>query len=230
MATLSNKIGDTIQMLREAFPAEVGALLEQGAGEISALSIVENALTVGDTVPDFDLQKYGGGTGSLSDYLAKGPLVVTFYRGVWCPYCNLQLKEYSDRIKEITDLGAQLVALTPEKPGVLDTLKETGAPDEVIAGAVTSVDFDVLHDDASEISKKFGLVFDLPQSHQDVLKGLGVDLVAITGNDSFAFADPATYVIAPNGKITWAFVPNNYRKRAEVDAICKALTALKADA
>ena len=222
MTNLNQQIRDTIQMFREALPQEVGALIEQGAGEISALDIVENALKKGDEAPAFDLKKYGGGTGTLAGYLEEGPLVVTFYRGVWCPYCNLQLKEYEDRLSEITALGANLVAITPEKPGALETLAANDAPQEVIDGAVSSVSFDVLHDADNEIAKQFGLVFDLPDSHRTVLEQIGVDLLAMTGNDNFALADPATYVIAPDGKIFWAFIPNNYRKRAEVDDIKRA--------
>ena len=226
MTNLNQQIRDTIQMFREALPQEVGALIEQGAGEISALDIVENALKKGDEAPAFDLKKYGGGTGTLAGYLEEGPLVVTFYRGVWCPYCNLQLKEYEDRLSEITALGANLVAITPEKPGALETLAANGAPQEVIDGAVSSVSFDVLHDADNEIAKQFGLVFDLPDAHRTVLEQTGVDLLAMTGNDNFALADPATYVIAPDGKIFWAFIPNNYRKRAEVDDIKRALREL----
>ena len=226
MTNLNQQIRATIQMFREALPQEVGALIEQGAGEISALDIVENALKKGDDAPAFDLKKYGGGTGTLAGYLEEGPLVVTFYRGVWCPYCNLQLKEYEDRLSEITALGANLVAITPEKPGALETLAANGAPQEVIDGAVSSVSFDVLHDADNEIAKQFGLVFDLPDAHRTVLEQTGVDLLAMTGNDNFALADPATYVIAPDGKIFWAFIPNNYRKRAEVDDIKRALREL----
>ena len=226
MTNLNQQIRDTIQMFREALPQEVGALIEQGAGEISALDIVENALKKGDEAPAFDLKKYGGGTGTLAGYLEEGPLVVTFYRGVWCPYCNLQLKEYEDRLSEITALGANLVAITPEKPGALETLAANDAPQEVIDGAVSSVSFDVLHDADNKIAKQFGLVFDLPDAHRTVLEQTGVDLLAMTGNDNFALADPATYVIAPDGKIFWAFIPNNYRKRAEVDDIKRALREL----
>jgi len=227
MTTLNHKIRDTIQMFRETLPEDVGALLEQGAGEISALAIVEKALKEGDKTPAFSLRKYGGGTGALYDYLEDGPLVLSFYRGIWCPYCNLQLKEYEDRLAEITALGANLVAITPERPGALETLASSEAPQEVIDGAISSVSFDILHDEDNQLARQFGLVFELPDSHRAVLKQIGVDLLALTGNEDFAFADPATYVIAPDGTIFWAFVPNNYRKRAEVNDIRQALQDLR---
>lgn len=223
MPSLNEKIRNTIRGFREALPTEMAALLEQGAGEISALDIVEKALRPGDAAPTFELAAYGGGRRTLAGYLKSGPLVLTFYRGVWCPYCNLQLREYHDRLNEITDLGANLVAITPERPNALDQLEASGAPTEVVAGAVTSVAFDVLHDEGNALARQYGLVFELPESHQRVLAQIGVDLVAMTGDASVTFPDPATYVIAPTGRITWAFVPNNYRKRAEVETITAAL-------
>lgn len=230
MTTLNSQIRNLIGTLRDTLPAELNNLLEQGAGEISALDIVERALKVGDMIPAFELDRYGGGRARALDYLETGPLVITFYRGVWCPYCNLQLKAYNDHLSEITGRGATLVAITPEKPGVLDALKQTGAPEEVIAGAVTEVDFDVLHDAGSAVSEDFGLVFELPESHRAALAQFGVSIEALTGNSSFTFADPATYVVAPDGRIEFAFVPNNYRKRAEVSQITAALDRMAVSA
>ena len=202
------------------------AKVEQGAGEISALDIVENAKAAGDTAPDFDLAKYGGGRGSLDGYLAKGPLVLTFYRGVWCPYCNLQLKEYDDRLSEITDLGATLVAVTPEKPNAYDILKEAGVQEEILAEAATNVGFDVLYDEGNTLARDLGIIFELPKTHQNVLTDIGIDIEVLTGNTTFGFADPATYVIGQDKKIVKAFVPNNYRKRCEVDMITAALKSI----
>lgn len=220
---LDQQIRDVIQQFRTSLPAEMSALIEKGAGEISALDIVEKALKSGDTLPDFVLQNQQGESQSLAAYLEKGPLILTFYRGVWCPYCNLQLKAYSDRLKEFEDAGAQLVAISPEKSNVMELLKQSNAPEEVIDMAITDVPFDVLYDEGNAFAEKVGLQFELPQSHQELMKAFGVDLEALTGSNKFVFPDPATYVITADGTIKWAFVPNNYRKRAEVDDILAAL-------
>lgn len=90
---LNQKIRATIAQFRQVLPAELSALIEQGAGEISALDFIERARKVGEAAPDFALPNQRGEQKRLADYLARGPLVLTFYRGVWCPYCNLQLKE-----------------------------------------------------------------------------------------------------------------------------------------
>ncbi len=225
---LNQQIRETIQMFRDNLPADLSALIEQGAGEISALDISERAKRPGDALPDFALDNQHGERRTRADYLARGPLVLTFYRGVWCPYCNLQLRAYAERLDDLQADGATLVAVCPEKPEAIDILKNSGAADPIIAGAVTEVPFDVLHDPGNRLAAALGLVFTLPESHQQLLASLGVDLEALTGDDSFTFPDPATYVVKPSGEISWAFVPNNYRKRAEVEQILQALAQVDA--
>ena len=223
---LNQQIRDTIQQFREALPDEIAAKIEQGAGEISVLDIVGKALKPGQTVPVFTLSNQNGEPRNLAEYLEQGPLVLTFYRGLWCPFCNLQLKAYNDRLAEIEATGARLVAVTPEKPDALQILKDGGAPEDFTDMAVEETDFDILYDEGGHLSEAFGLQFTLPKVHQDLLQTFNIDVEALTGNNRYAFPDPATYVIDSNGKITWAFVPNNYRKRAEVDDILEALNEL----
>jgi len=222
---LNQKIRETIKHLRETLPPELTSLLEQGAGEISALDIIERAKKPGDQMPSFTLKNQHGETRLLKDYLMTGSLILTFYRGVWCPYCNLQLKAYSERLADMQKEGATLVAITPEKPDAVDILKKSGAPADVTDIAVEQVAFDVLHDKDNSVAEALGLVFELPESHRQLLDSFSIDIEALTGNSSFAFPDPATYIIKPSGEIAWAFVPNNYRKRAEVDQIIEALRA-----
>jgi len=148
---LNQQIRETIKFFRENLPSDLNALIEQGAGEISALDIVERAKKAGDQMPDFVLRNQHGDSCSLGEYLAKGPLVVTFYRGVWCPYCNLQLKAYADRYSDIQAAGATLVAITPERPEAVNILRDSGAPQDVIDMAVEKVPFDVLHDAGSTV-------------------------------------------------------------------------------
>lgn len=225
---LNQKIRATIAHFRQALPAQLSALIEQGAGEISALDVIERARKAGDVAPDFALSNQRGEQKRLADYLAHGPLVLTFYRGVWCPYCNLQLKEYRDRLDEIEAAGATLVAITPEKPNAREILVRSGAHQDVLDMAIEEVPFDVLHDGGSRVAEAFGLVFELPESHRQLLSMLNVDVIALNGDASFTFPDPATYVIRPSGEIAWAFVPNNYRRRAEVAQIVDTIHGLSA--
>lgn len=225
--SLNTQIQDTIKMFRENFPAELNALIEQGAGEISALSIIENALIKeGDKAPEFTLKNYDGVEKSLGDYLKEGPLVLTFYRGLWCPYCNLQLAAYNARIDDIKAAGANLVAISPEGPMGAEVIGASEMPQEAKDTIITDPDFDVLHDIGNTLAQVYGITFELPESHRQILEMLKIDIEKANGDNTFAFADPATYIIGTDGMIKWAFIPNNYRKRAEADAIIEQLKKL----
>lgn len=223
---LNQQIQETILQVRSSLPKELNVLIEQGAGEISALDILERAKQTGDTMPSFKLLNQNKVPVSLEQLLNMGPLVITFYRGIWCPYCNLQLKVYADHIADIEATGATLIAISPEKPDALALLKESGISSELTTRIIEDTPFDILRDESNALATAMGLVFELPDSHQQLLRRLGVDLETLTGDSSFTFPDPATYVIKPSGEIAWAFVPNNYRKRAEVDQILTALKSL----
>ena len=214
---------------RDAFnsvaPTEVVQMIEAGATKIEALDIVSKALKAGDQFPDFILPNQHNQARRLSEYLSKGPLVITMYRGQWCPYCNLQLATYREHLSEFTARGATLVAISPEKP---DSSTSIDLPPNVAVEMVQKHDlpFDVLFDQGNRLAKQLGIVFTLPEEHQQVLQGFDVPIEAANGDNSYAFPDPATYVLKQDGIISWAFLPNNYRKRAEVSAIVAALEQL----
>lgn len=226
--SLTTDIQQLIQTFRTALPPELSALIETGAGEISALPIIENALKVGDKAPEFALRNYDGAERRLSDYLKSGPLVLTFYRGLWCPYCNLQLAAYNARYDEIRALGAALVAISSEGPDGAAAIHDSDLPQETKDTIMSAPAFDVLHDASTSVAKQFGVAFTLPEAHQKLLGMFKVDVEKANGDNTFAFADPATYIIGRDGTIVWAYVPNNYRKRAEVDAILAPLRLLAA--
>ncbi|WGS83900.1 peroxiredoxin-like family protein [Methylomonas sp. UP202] len=224
--SLNEQIQQLIQTFRETLPPELNTLIEQGAGEISSLPIIEKALKAGDKAPEFTLKNYDGVTRSLSDYLQNGPLVLTFYRGLWCPYCNLHLKSYNARYTDMKSLGAELVAISSEGPNGYETLENSNLPEETLDTVIRAPAFDVLHDANTRVAKQFGVAFILPEAHQKLLHAFGVDIEKANGNSTYAFADPATYIIGKDGMIAWAYVPNNYRKRAEVEDVLNQLRLL----
>lgn len=224
--SLNQQIQDLVKTFRASFPPELNALVEQGAGEISAMPIIENALKAGDKAPDFALKNYSGEARSLSDYLKAGPLVLTFYRGLWCPYCNLQLAAYNKGLADIRALGANLVAISSEGPDGAEAIKDSDLPQATKDTIISAPDFDVLHDANTSVAKQFGLAFVLPETHQELLRMFKVSVEKANGDNTYAFADPATYIIGQDGIIAWAYIPNNYRKRAEVSEILKQLGLL----
>ena len=189
---------------------------EKGIRDVEALGVLDQAKNTGDAAPMFKLSNAAGETVSLESILAQGPAIVTFYRGSWCPYCNIQLRSYQQHLSEITALGATLVAISPEKPTPADAQDAGG------------YEFHVLSDAGNEVADAFGIRYRLPQDLIDAFGGR-LDLAQYNGDGSWTLPLGATYVIDTDGTIVHAFVTADYRKRAEPADLIEALRKLKAD-
>jgi peroxiredoxin len=184
--------------------------------ELVASGITDHALKAGDKSPDFRLPDARGGHLRLRDLLAKGPVVVSFYRGGWCPYCNLELRALEDALPAIQQLGAQLVAVSPQ------------TPDESLSTAEKNqLAFAVLSDAGSVTAKAYGIAFDLAEELRPIYTRFGHALPNKNGDDSWVLPIPATYVIDTNGTIVLAFVDVDYRNRLEPAEIISALGCLR---
>lgn len=198
-------------------PAGRSALYEAKIEELRASFALKRSIGLGDPAPDFRLPDAKGAVVSLHDLLQSGPGIVTFYRGGWCPYCNVQLRAYQAILPEIAELGARLVAISPQLPdGSLSTTE---------ANALT---FDVLSDVGNNVARQFGLVWSLPEELRTVLRSNNKALPDINGDDSWELPVPATYVIAQDGRVALAAVEVDYRQRPEPGGIVDALKALRA--
>ena len=146
----------------------------------------------------------------------RGPRSVTFYRGGWCPYCNIQLRAYQAILPEITARGARLVAISPQLPdGSLSTAE------------ANELTFDVLSDVGNSVARTFGLVWSLPEELRAALLSNNKALPGVNGDDSWELPVPATYVIARDGRVAFAAIDVDYRNRLEPDAILTALRSLR---
>ena len=142
--------------------------------------------------------------------------MVSFYRGGWCPYCNLELRALQAALPEFEAAGATLVAISPQTPD--ETLSTTEK---------NELGFSVLSDVGSHTSRRYGLVFTLQDDARDLYRSFGNDLTRINGTDSWELPVPATYVIAPNGIVTLAVVDPDYRHRAEPADVVAAVRATR---
>ncbi len=175
-----------------------------------------SAIKVGEQAPSFELPNPDGKLISFTELLAKGPLVVTFYRGSWCPYCNLQLKALQARLADIHSLGAQLVAISPQVPD--------GSMSE---NEISEMDFLVLSDQSAKVASQYGVEWEVPEylvEHMRVDRKL--DLEAINNGNGNILPIPATFIIGRDGLVTWRYVDVDYRTRSEPDDIIEELRKL----
>ena len=200
-------------------PTSRAELYDAKVEELRQAFPIEKALKTGDLAPNFRLPNASGRFVSLAGLRRNGPVVVTFYRGGWCPYCNLQLRAYQQVLGEITALGGKLVAISPQLPdGSLSTAE------------MNKLNFDVLSDVGNCVARSFGLVYSLPDELRAALTSNNKALPGINGDDSWELPLPATYVIASDLKIELAEIELDYRERLEPEAIVAALRSLRSQA
>ncbi|GGU17767.1 peroxiredoxin-like family protein [Streptomyces violascens] len=213
--TLNAELRTFYEARQQQIPAEVREIMNRAGQELAASGQADRALTVGAQAPRFSLPAANGATVTLDGLLADGPVVLTFYRGAWCPYCNIALRSLQQHHSQITARGAQLVAVSPQVPDESLSLTEKH-----------ELAFPVLSDLGSDTAKQYGLAFDLPHDLAGVYDKLGFDLQRVNAGHPRTLPLPATYVIDPEGTIRWAFVHTDYTTRAEPADILAALDAL----
>lgn len=193
-------------------PAETLATMQGATDDLVRSGIAQRSIKEGVQAPDFTLPNARGEAVTLSDVLAKGPAVVTFYRGAWCPYCNLQLRAYQQLVPDLRALGASLVAISPQTPDNSLTTAQQNA-----------LEYDVLSDLGNRVARRYRLVFSLAEPLRGLYQQLGIDLPKYNGNDSYELPMPGTFVIDRSGVVRLAFVDADYSHRLEPVAILKAL-------
>ncbi|MET8544996.1 peroxiredoxin-like family protein [Kitasatospora sp. NPDC004799] len=196
-------------------PADVRAVMQRANRELAASGKARSALAEGVRAPSFTLPSATGRSVALDELLADGPVVLTFYRGAWCPYCNIALRSLRQHHEAVTARGARLVAVSPQVPDESLTFAEKN-----------ELAFDVLSDIGCDTAERYGLAFDLPEDLAAVYERIGIDLHRVNAGHARTLPVPATYVIDRDGVIRWAFVDTDYTRRAEPAEILAALDGL----
>ena len=178
----------------------------------------ERALKPGDAIPAFLLPDAEGRLVASDDLLARGPLVINFFRGNWCPYCRQTLKALEAALPEIEAAGGQLVALTPDTGHHLADTKR-----------VQRLSYEILSDVDGTVGLQFGVLFRAPAAYREVLASYGIDLAERHGNDGGFIPLPATYVVDRAGIVRYAFVDIDFTRRAEPAAVVAALKQVHDD-
>ncbi|MBX3358919.1 MAG: redoxin domain-containing protein [Phycisphaeraceae bacterium] len=215
-ASLQRQLDELRDRANKAAPAERIAVYEEGIREIAASGVLESALKVGASAPDFTLMSAAGPPVRLAELLKSGPVVLTWYRGGWCPYCNLQLRTYQESLADFKAAGgAHLVAVSPQMPDSSLSTQEKNL-----------LEFAVLSDPGNSVAHQYGVAYRLPESVVNAFKGR-LDMPRFNGDDSWELPLPVTYVIGKDSRIAYAFIDADYRKRAEPADILAALRALQ---
>ncbi|MCH6258110.1 AhpC/TSA family protein [Puniceicoccaceae bacterium K14] len=174
------------------------------------------AIGVGKSAPGFELPNAVGETVSLAALLEKGPVVVSFSRGSWCPYCNLETQALRARLAEIKSLGAELVVISPQKPD--DSLSEAEK---------AALRFHVLSDQDARVAADYGVAWKVPDLILEHMRSdRKLDLEEINNGNGSILPIPGVFVLGCDSRVVWRFVDVDYRMRAEPDDIISALQVL----
>jgi peroxiredoxin len=211
----------TLKQDIDAFVAEIAGRLppallidlQKSIDDVRASNIADRALAEGDIAPDFTLPNAFGQPIALADLLRRGPLIVSFYRGIWCPYCNLELRAYQAILAEIRAAGGDFIAISPQTPDHSRSTRQKNA-----------LEFEVLSDHGNQVAAKLGIAYATPEAVKQITSMFGADIAAINGADDDRLPISATYLIGSDHIIVLASADPDFRVRLEP---ADALAALR---
>ena len=190
-------------------PGVAQDIMRTAIEELLASSMIEKAFKTGDKFPEVILPNAKGEQINLDDVLNENKIVLAFYRGGWCPYCNLELKALQNVLPEIEAKGAKLIAISPESPDNSLTTQEKN-----------ELSFEVLSDKNNDVARALNLVFKLPEELQDLyFNKFKIDLDSNQGNTNQELPIAATYIIERDGTISYHFLQEDYKLRADPEEI-----------
>jgi peroxiredoxin len=200
-------------------PRSVIETMHRATAELIASDAASRAKKAGEVAPSFSLRDGDGNVVSLEELLKKGPVIVSFYRGVWCPYCNMELQALEAAKPLFDKYGASLVAISPQT-----------APNSRKSVRQNKLSFPILSDVKGKVGAAFGLRFELPDYLVELYKSLKNDLPAFNDDPSWTLPMPARYVIGQDGAILYSEVNPDYTHRPEPEdmiAVLQRATAIK---
>lgn len=215
---LQEELNHLTTLIRKETSPRLLQVLDTFVGDLRRQRVSQRSLSVGDSVPNFTLQDQHHRPVTLYERLNEGPVVLSFYRGGWCPYCNRELQALHYAHPEIEYQGAQLLAVTPESP-------------ENIARTVrkNALDYPVLYDANSEVARTFGVAINLSEYMRTFYRSLGLNLSLHHADVLVRLPLPATYLIHTNYTVQYAFIEEDYTQRADTGEVLAALQQVRAE-
>ncbi len=212
---LQRELDAAAEQLAQAVPAEAVQTINLGIENLVASGVAGQSLQVGDGAPDFTLPNAAGGAITLSEVLREGPVILVFYRGEWCPYCNLQLRSYQQALPTFKAYNATLIAISPQTPDNSLATREQ-----------KNLEFPVLSDTGNSVARQYGLTYQVDPRVIDTLGGLGIDLSAYNGDQAGELPLTSTFVVDKDRVIRWAVVEADFRRRPDPSEVVAALDTL----
>jgi peroxiredoxin len=214
-----DRLIESLDRLQPGLGARRRGALEEAARELLDDNRALLSLQEGERVDDFELPDTSGRLVRLSTLSARGPVVLTFYRGSWCDYCQKYLRTLDQALDQLREAGAELIAISPQTPEHSATTADR-----------LDLGYPMLSDADNHVARRFGLVFRLPEAFRNAYDVLGIDLPRYNGTHSFELPIPATYVIARDNRIVYASADPDYTKRPDPAAVLAKLGALEKQA
>jgi peroxiredoxin len=206
---------DELEKQQGKWPPAAHAAYEDLVRRLGAAETVAGVLKVGDRMPDFVLPNAEGKLVAAAELLAKGPLVINFFRGDWCPFCRLMLQALNEALPEIGAAGGRLIALSPDTGGRLSRAKKR-----------LGLSIDLLSDVDNGVALAFGVAFRVPEAYRKLVESYGTNLAERHGNEAWIIPIPAAFVVDRDAVVRYAFVEPGFVRRAEPRDIIAVLRQL----
>jgi peroxiredoxin len=185
-------------------------------GQLATSAAAKHALKEGEQAPDFTLPDARGNAVRLSCLLRQGPVVISFYRGAWCPYCHLALRAYQQALPQLQELGASLVAISPQMPDHSKALVEK-----------LGLTFALVSDVGNQVAREYGLVFTIDKAVRAAHLLIGADLPTFNGTDAWDLPMAGTFLVDRSGTVRLAFVDPDFTRRLDPSVVITRLNELK---
>ena len=213
--SLQEQLKAKYEEIKKNAPNEV-AIFDADTESFISSGDAPQGLQVGDQLASFELPNQLGQTISLDELQGDSNVVISFYRGGWCPYCNIELCVLQQALPEFKSHGARLIAISPQLP---DESMSTAEKNEL--------SFPVLSDAGNKVAREFGLVFTLSERLRPLYESFNIDLPATNGDKSFELPIPATFIIDSDGVVKGAFVNADYKQRMDPSDIINVLKEIE---
>ena len=212
MSVLAKQIEQFNNELATQVPQEVLEAFGKSIKDLKTKNIEEKSIKLGAIMPDFSLPNAKNEIIHSKEILKKGKMIIAFYRGSWCPYCNLELKALQENLSKINDKKVSLVAISPQSPDNSLSIIEKH-----------NLTFEVLTDKDNTFAKQLGIVFELQDFVLPFYNALGINLSSFNKNDDTSLPIPAVFVVNENGIIIYKFADANYMNRIDIDELLNTL-------